>query len=360
MANSIPKVSVIVPIYGVEKYLKECLDSILNQTMHELEIILIDDGSKDNCPQIVDEYAKKDNRIIAIHKENGGYGSACNVGLNKATGEYVAIVESDDYIDVRMYEDLYKIAKEFDVDVVKGKYYEISENSSYKKLPLFFKDFTGFADKFDITEGSILLNHHASIWSGLYKRELIEKYNIRMFEKNKGRYADQVWRYETLCLAKNIHWVDTPYYYYRIFSQNNTTSIKGAKTPDDIFDLYVELNGFFNNHKDIYEKVKENYFAEIYYHTLFNIKRCDKSCIKYILNKFKTMFSKQIPLDSINNLKILSKKEKLEFISMLKGTYYLEHLTKKVIQFIFAITNSVDKKYKIITILGLKINFKRI
>ena len=94
-----PKISVIVPVYGVEKYLKEAVDSILNQTMTDLEIILIDDGGKDSCPKIIDEYAEKDSRIIPIHKPNGGYGQTCNIGLERATGEYVAILEPDDYID---------------------------------------------------------------------------------------------------------------------------------------------------------------------------------------------------------------------------------------------------------------------
>ena len=119
-----PKVSVIVPVYGVEKYIHQCIDSILNQTLDDIEILLIDDGSKDNCPAIIDEYAKKDSRIIAIHKNNGGYGSAMNVGLKNATGEYIGIVEPDDFIDKNMYEDLYNIAMKNSVDIVKSAYWE--------------------------------------------------------------------------------------------------------------------------------------------------------------------------------------------------------------------------------------------
>lgn len=125
-----PKISVIIPVYGVEKYLKECLDSVLNQSLKDLEIILIDDGGKDNCPQIIDDYAKKDSRIIAIHKPNGGYGQTCNVGLEKATGEYVAIVEPDDYIDSKMYEDFRK---------AKQKLISIRWNSHEKRVVLFGK-----------------------------------------------------------------------------------------------------------------------------------------------------------------------------------------------------------------------------
>ena len=119
------KISVIVPVYGVEKYLREAIDSLLKQTLSDIEILLIDDGGKDNCPQIIDEYAKKDNRIIAIHKQNGGYGQTCNLGLSKITGEYIAILEPDDYNDSKMYEDLYNIAIKYDSDIVKSCFYDI-------------------------------------------------------------------------------------------------------------------------------------------------------------------------------------------------------------------------------------------
>ena len=129
-----PKVSVIVPIYGVEKYIHQCIDSILNQTLEDIEILLIDDGSKDNCPAIIDEYAKQDSRIKAIHQENGGYGKAVNNGLSKATGEYIAIVEPDDFIEQNMFEVLYDDAKQNDVDVVKGPYYDYSDDDNDREI----------------------------------------------------------------------------------------------------------------------------------------------------------------------------------------------------------------------------------
>ncbi|MDR0741844.1 MAG: glycosyltransferase [Puniceicoccales bacterium] len=127
--KALPKVSIIVPIYGVERYLCQCLDSILAQTLRGIEIILVDDGSPDKCPQIADKYAAKDRRIVAIHQTNGGYGKACNTGLGKATGEYVAIVELDDFIVSDMYKILYAVAKKYNVDVVKSAfniYFDIS------------------------------------------------------------------------------------------------------------------------------------------------------------------------------------------------------------------------------------------
>ncbi len=111
------KISVIVPIYKVEEYLHRCIDSIINQTYTNLEIILVDDGSPDNCPMICDEYAKKDSRIRVIHKKNGGLSDARNAGLEIATGEYIGFVDSDDWIHKDMYHILYKNIIEKDADI---------------------------------------------------------------------------------------------------------------------------------------------------------------------------------------------------------------------------------------------------
>lgn len=112
-----PKISIIVPIYKVEPYIHKCIDSILNQTFKDFELILIDDGSLDNCGKICDEYAQKDKRIVVIHKENGGLSSARNAGLDIARGNYIGFIDSDDYIDNDMYEILYNICEESKCDI---------------------------------------------------------------------------------------------------------------------------------------------------------------------------------------------------------------------------------------------------
>ena len=101
-----PKISIIVPVYNVEKYIHKCINSILDQSLTEFELILVDDGSPDRSGEICDEYSKKDNRIKVIHKSNGGVSSARNIGIDKACGEYIGFVDPDDYIDVNMYERL--------------------------------------------------------------------------------------------------------------------------------------------------------------------------------------------------------------------------------------------------------------
>lgn len=127
-------ISVVVPVYNVEKYLKRCIESILNQTYKNLEIILVDDGSKDKSGQICDEYSKKDERIKVIHKENGGLSDARNVGVENGLGKYICFIDSDDYIDVKFLENLYLIIKKYNADISVCCYKIVYENSNYLKI----------------------------------------------------------------------------------------------------------------------------------------------------------------------------------------------------------------------------------
>ena len=113
------KVSIIVPIYKVEKYLVQCIDSIINQTLKDIEIILVDEGDKDACRYIIDHYEQTDDRVVAIHKKNGGYGASVNNGIDIARGEYIGIVESDDFIKAEMFEELYKYAHKLTLTLLK-------------------------------------------------------------------------------------------------------------------------------------------------------------------------------------------------------------------------------------------------
>ncbi|MBO6273446.1 glycosyltransferase [bacterium] len=352
------KISVIIPIFNVEKYLRQCLDSVINQTLKDIEIICIDDGSTDNSGKILDEYVKKDNRVKVIHKKNTGYGNSINMGIDIVTGEYIGIVESDDYIEPNMYETLYNDAINNDADIVKGQYYILTNPNTDKEEKLYeLKHKNIPSESFNIFDYPQILLHHASIWSAIYKTNFIKSNKIRMFEKNKGKYADQVWRFEAMCLARKIFIEKQPLYNYRMFSIGNTTSQKGATTPDDIFDLYEELNKFFEKHDDVYEQIKECYFCEIFWHTLFNLQRCDKSCHRYILDKFKRMFENQIDYNFINKISVLSIEDKKKFKALLAGKYKTNKQDKMTfLQHIFSIRN--ENIHKEITIFGAKIKIK--
>ena len=147
------KVSIIVPVYNVEKYLKSCLKSILEQRLSDIEIICVDDGSTDHSGRILDEFAASDKRIKVVHKENAGYGVAMNVGLELATGEYIGIVESDDMIAPAMYEELYRKASENNLDFVKSEAFfwfeelDYIRRIHYKNMEQYFDQVLGERDR---------------------------------------------------------------------------------------------------------------------------------------------------------------------------------------------------------------------
>ncbi|CUO65032.1 glycosyltransferase family 2 protein [Clostridium disporicum] len=201
-----PLVSVIVPVYNVEKYLNKCVDSIINQTLKDIEIILVNDGSTDNCPSIIDEYAKSDNRIIAIHKENGGQGSARNAGLDIARGEYIGFVDSDDWIDLNMYEELYESLLNNNADIAicsRQVYYEDYSikysikvnNHVYKNID---KNIINYITSDMIYPNALLVTNK------LYKAKLI-KYKLINFENIKEIGSeDTLFNYKLLLDTKKI------------------------------------------------------------------------------------------------------------------------------------------------------------
>ena len=142
-----PLISIIIPIYNVEDYLDECVQSVIHQTYKNLEIILVDDGSPDRCPQMCDKYAKLDNRIIVIHKKNGGQSDARNAGLKQATGDFLCFVDSDDFIDVTMCEQMLRYQQESDADII-GCMFSWYEDGEIKAFPWLNK---GYKEKHKLT-----------------------------------------------------------------------------------------------------------------------------------------------------------------------------------------------------------------
>lgn len=243
------KVSVIVPIYNVEKYLAQCLDSILNQTLSDIEIICINDGSNDSSAEILENYRYKDSRIKAVHKENRGYGSACNRGLSVAQGEFVSIIEADDYISPNMYSDLYNIAIINNVDIVKSAYYEYSDPEDGAEYSLnkitWSKDYKmPKGQVFEIKDCSQLLYFHPSIWSCIYRREFLNRNNIRFIEAQGGGWVDNPFQIQTLCLTKKIYYTDNAYYHYRLTNPTSSSNIVNISYP---FDRSNEVHHFLES-----------------------------------------------------------------------------------------------------------------
>lgn len=177
-----PKISIIVPVYNVEKYLSRCIDSILAQTFTDFELLLIDDGSKDKSGEICDEYTKKDDRVRVFHKENGGASSARNLGLDYANGKYVVFVDSDDYISVSYLDSFYKILLKYnDVDLIIQSPIYTSTNGALgsRKIPSKVYDGVNILSDF-VTDGNL---DFTEPHSKLFRLNLIQENNIRFNEK---------------------------------------------------------------------------------------------------------------------------------------------------------------------------------
>ena len=177
-----PILSILIPVYNVEKYLAQCLESVINQTLSDIEIIVINDGSKDNSLNIIKDFAAKDKRIIVIDKENEGYGKSMNRGLDVASGKYIGIVESDDWIEPNMYEKLISTAEKYKADIVKANFFSYTTNNGEKneKINLFPEIYS--ERPFSPREKTFVFFCQPSIWSSIYNREFLNKNDIRFLE----------------------------------------------------------------------------------------------------------------------------------------------------------------------------------
>lgn len=218
--------SVIIPVYNVEKYLNECVDSILSQTFKDFELILVNDGSKDSSPAICDEYAKADSRVKVIHKENGGASAARNVGTDAAKGEYILYIDSDDYVsDSDFFKTLYEKAQK-GTDIIIYKFQKYFEET--KKLA---DCHYGFPNLNEFTTVSERINYlvktdsfYCSGWSKAIKAKVIQDNCIRFLEGTMGE--DQEWYYRVLEKAETIDGIDSPYIVYRQRANSVTSSGK--------------------------------------------------------------------------------------------------------------------------------------
>lgn len=301
MSNQ-PAISVIVPIYNMEKYLKKCIDSIVNQTYKNLEIILVDDGSTDSSASICDKYARKDSRIKSYHKPNGGLADAKNYGLQKSSCEYVAFVDADDWVDNTMYETMVFALQRTNSDIVIcGRYIEY-ENQKAKKWN-YPNELT-----MDSTEALIYLNSCKNIdmasWDKIYKRQLFDDITFPAGKKCEDAYTTYLLFYK----AKRVSYVPECLYHY--FQRPNSISrnqnlnldyVYAAKEQLDFFQeklphlVYVAETNYAFSIKALYQTAVERHIpipTELRQEQ-HNTKKYYKAIIKnkHISNKKKITFT---------------------------------------------------------------------
>ncbi len=207
-------ISVIVPVYNVEKYLDRCVESIVNQTYTNLEIILVDDGSPDNCPKMCDDWAKKDNRIKVIHKENGGVSSARNIGLDNALGKYIAFCDPDDLIHPQMYEVLYKFAKDNDAECVVCNFENFSDFNNIKVQDIILENkYECFSGKqaYEYIRLSDKCNMIGCVWNKLFLKSSI---HILRFDTSLSYGEDLCFVLTFLSTIESMIVLDDVFLYY--------------------------------------------------------------------------------------------------------------------------------------------------
>lgn len=210
-----PLISVIVPIYNVEKYLARCVDSIVNQTYKNLEIILVNDGSPDLCPQMCDDYAEKDSRIKVVHKKNGGLSDARNAGMAVAKGEYISFIDSDDYVSDDFFECLLDVMNKENSDIAECSVVKLYEDNRFDEFSddLSVKTY----DTQDAMSALIAENpFHQHVWNKLYKTELVRDIPYAVGKLNE----DEFWTYQVFGRANKVSKLNKTMYYY--FQRNSS------------------------------------------------------------------------------------------------------------------------------------------
>lgn len=269
-----PKVSIVIPIYNVEQYLRECLDSVLAQSLADIEIICVNDGSTDSCPAILEEYAQKDSRVKVISKANSGYGHTMNTGFDAATGEYIGIVESDDVIPVDMYEKLYDIATANNCDIVKADFsFFIDQDGERIFTPRPLGITLDEPEKYyrrviKPVDEPIVFRMTMNTWSGIYRTAFIRENNIRHNETPGASFQDNGLFFQTFSLAERAYFLDESMYMLR---RDNAAS--SVHNKNKVWALCVEYDfiyDFLCSRKDIFDKVIGYFWLKRYHNYVWS------------------------------------------------------------------------------------------
>ena len=298
------KVSIIIPTYNVEDYLRECMESVTRQTLQDIEIICINDGSTDRSLDILNEYADKDSRIVLVDKKNEGYGVGMNIGLDKATGEYIGIVEPDDFVPLNMYEDLYNIAKENDLDFVKADFYRFTRNSKNGNMELIYNHLDSTGENYNQVinpfEKPYITQFIMNTWSGIYRREYIEKYHIRHNTTPGASFQDNGFFWQTFIYARRCMFIDKPYYMNRRDNPNSSVNNKQKVycmnvEYDFIRDIFMQ-----KGNEELWDRFKYYYNYKRYFSYVFTIGRISDEFKREYVERISKEMKRAVELEEID------------------------------------------------------------
>ena len=286
--NNKNDISIIVPVYNSEKYLKKCIDSLINQTKKELEIIIINDGSTDKSEEIIKEY--KDKRIKYIKQQNQGIGKTRNKGIKESTGKYLMFIDSDDYIEKDTCEKMYKKAVNCNLDVVICDFSKVYVSGNIEQVCT--PDF----EESSLKENPEIITEYLCPWAKLYSRKMIIDNNIRFVENLK--YEDAPFVIEALCCANKIGKVNECLNYYLIHSESETT-IRDERC-FDILKIVDKIRKYKKNKDYLKEKIDKLTVRIITNYTIQQRMQSNKKIAMKFINKAFDYLKKEVP-DYKNN-----------------------------------------------------------
>ena len=242
------KVSVLVPVYNAKTYLTQCLDSLSAQTLDDIEFLCIDDGSTDGSGTILEEYASRDARFRVIHKENSGYGASMNLGLRAARGEYIGILESDDFADAQMFASLYAVAEKNRVEMVRSNYYTFDEANGdvFQELLQGCRYGVICSAKTDMR----ILQTDTYIWTAIYQKDFLRKYDIWFRETPGAAYQDVAFCMKTLACCPHMVLLRDAYVHYRVDNADASVQRRGKKKAEQFRDEFRAYWDFLRRQDD--------------------------------------------------------------------------------------------------------------
>ncbi len=281
-----PKISVLVPIYNVENYLNQCLESLVNQTLADIEIICINDGSTDSSAAIIQEFQKSDSRIKVIEKPNTGYGDSMNRGLKKAAGKYIAIVEPDDYINLNAFEKLYDYASTYDAEVVRANYYI---NKGNKDTKLAYVDLLDAGRIINPRRHSWIFFQAPAVWSAIYKREFLSKHDIKFLTTPGASYQDTGFNFKVWANATRAYFTTEAFLHYR--TDNESSSVNNPGKVMNVCYEYEEIEKYLKKHH-LFEEIGPLVEAAKFGAYYWNICRLSRKLLPEFIAKVKEEYQR--------------------------------------------------------------------
>lgn len=331
----------------------------MNQNLKEIEIICVDAGSNDGTVQILEELQRKDDRIRIIHSDRRSYGHQMNLGIDAATGEYVGIVETDDFVSAEMYKGLYDYAKKTDADVVKAPYFDFS-NDSHQQICYYadlFNERLPHDRSFSVKQYGELLGYHASVWSGIYKRSYLLENKIHFVEADKAGYVDVGFRIDTCINTDKIAWYDKADYFYRRNAEGSSTNS---------FDLSVmnqrwkEAHEKFESIKDDYDRYYAQYLVfDEYLNTIayignmkVNTDQLETMISNFSYVKTESVIKSPVLTERIRNRILRFKRDPYGYYRFRNLLYYPRIVFKTIANMVFPHGSEIRRKIKKLLLLN--------